>query len=360
MKKQPLILIAILLLSLSACNSSGSQDSELLKLYDANSKFVTSGYGEEDSFPLPTYRHKKNGEAPYVELSQFFNITNEMFHNAVDYTAMTSVRLKQYDSYVKKVSDHKYGIYSESVLGALIDTKENILNIKRFDYMNAQVDSFNGSLRMDIAAPKSSNESLVHGSGSSKYLGEFKEEVYDLDDYGMDIVEIDDKVYMPEQLLSTVCLRGLGADFVYNGNDYFLSSSVTSGATFPQPEAAGSFRSSNNTFEVEGVLYSPITPLSGEAHRYAGLLEENTYAIFSLDNDGKGSVFTASSPDVRSSDSPKYKLDWEEKDKGIYLTFYSKNPATSEFDNGGHIMRISTNETFFNKKNRSEALSIFN
>lgn len=102
MKKQSLILSAILLLSLSACNRSGSKDSELLKLYDANSKFVTSGYGEEDSFPLPTYRHKKNGEAPYVELSQFFNITNEMFHNAVDYTAMTSVRLKQYDSYVKK------------------------------------------------------------------------------------------------------------------------------------------------------------------------------------------------------------------------------------------------------------------
>ena len=38
---------------------------------------------------------------------------------------------------------------------------------------------------MDIAAPKSSNESLVHGSGSSKYLGEFKEEVYDfLDSLG--------------------------------------------------------------------------------------------------------------------------------------------------------------------------------
>ena len=76
MKKQPLILSAILLLSLSACNPSRNKDSKLLKLYDANSKFVTSGYGEEDSFPLPTYRHKKNGEAPYVELSQFFNIMN--------------------------------------------------------------------------------------------------------------------------------------------------------------------------------------------------------------------------------------------------------------------------------------------
>ena len=360
MKKQPLILSVILLLSLSACSRSGSDDSTLLKLYDDNSKFVTSGYGEEDSFPLPTYRHKKNGEAPYVELSQFFSITNEMFHNAVDYTAMTSVRLKQYDSYVEKVSDHKYGIYSESVLGALIDTKENILNIKRFDYMNAQVDSFNGTLRMDIANPSSSDDSLVHGSHRSTYLGEFKEEVYDLDDYGMDIVELDDKVYMPAQLLSTICLRGLGVDFVYNGNDFFLSSSVTSEATFPQPEAMGSFRSSNNTFEVEGVLYSPVTPLSGEAHRYVGQLGENTYAIFSLDNDGKGYVFTASSPDTRSSETPKYKLSWEEKDKGIYLTFYSKNPATDEFNNRGHIMRISTNETFFNKKNRSEALSIFN
>ena len=102
MKKQPLILSAIFLLSLAGCGSSGSDDNKLLKLYDANSKFVATGYEEGGSFPLATYRHKNNGEAPYVEVSQFFNITNELFHNSIDYINMTSQRVTQYDSYVKK------------------------------------------------------------------------------------------------------------------------------------------------------------------------------------------------------------------------------------------------------------------
>ena len=364
MKKQPLFLSAVALLSLTACTPSGSGDNELLKLYDANSKFVTAGYDENDYFPLVTYRHKNNGEVPYVEVNQFLVITNELFHNSVDYITMASTRQKQYDSYVKKISDHQYGVYSESIIGALIDTKENILNIKRFDYMNAQPDSFNGSLRGDITNPNNSGVSLVHASNKSRYIGEFKEEVYDLDDYEMDIVELDDKVYMPAQILSTIWLRGLGADFVYNGNDFFISSSVTSETAFPQ--AAGSYRSGNNTFAISGVLYKSVTPLEGEAHRYVGKVpateeKEASYAIFSLENDGKGFVFTAATPEVRSSDNPRYKIGWEKKDKDIYVTVYSKNSLTGEFaTTGGHTMRISSNETYFNKEERSESLINFN
>lgn len=358
MKKQPLFLSAIMLLSLAAC----SNDSKPLKLYDANSKFVTAGYEEDDSLPLATYRHKNNGEAPYVDVSQFFGITNEVFHNSVDYMTMQSTRLTQYDSYVKKVADHQYGIYSESVLGALLDTKENTINIKRFDYMNAQLDSFNGSLRLDIATPNNSDASLVHASNRSKYIGEFKEEIYDLDDYDMDIVELDDKVYMPAQLLSSICLRGLGADFVYNGNDFFLSASAASESIYPQ--VAGSYRSSNNTFEIGGVLYNSVTPLQGESHRYVGeSVNENgetEYSIFSLDNDGKGYSFIASNPETRSSESPRHRLVWKEKNKDIYITFYARNSNTGEYSTEGHTMRISSNETFFNKKYRSKALSEFN
>lgn len=360
MKKQPLLLSAALLLSLVACTQTGSNDSKLLKLYDDNAKFVATGYGDEEWFPLPTYRHKNNGEAPYVDVSQFFDISNELFHNVIDYTAMTATRMKQYDSYVKKVSDHLYGIYSESVLGALIDTKENIFNIKRFDYMQVQLDSFNGSLRGDIASPNNSDISLVHATNRSKYMGEFQEEVYDLDDYNMDIVELNGKVYMPAQLLSNTCFRGLSTDFVYNGNDFFLSSSVSGGTGYPQIE--GSFRSSNNTFEIEGVLYKSVTPLEGESYRYVGTISESEpkYAIFSLDNDGHGYVFIAASSDVRSSETPRYKLNWEKKNNDIYVTLCLKDAKTGQFASSGHIMRISSKETFFNKKNRSDALAKFN
>ena len=229
--------------------------------------------------------------------------------------------------------------------------------------MNAQIDSFNGQLRNDVASPNNSDISLVHPSNNSHYLGEFKEEVYDLDDYNMDIVEINDKVYMPEQLLSNICFRGTGTDFVYNGNDYFMSSSVS--GDFASPQTKASYRSSNNTFEIDGALYSSVTPLEGETYRYVGVAnvsEEGlkTYGSFSLESDGHGTVFTASSPDAEISQDPRYALDWEKKNNDIYVTLYSKDPVAGGFSKVGHIMRISSNETFFNMKNRSDALSKFN
>ena len=372
MKKQYLLVSAAILFSLVACNSpessSRTPDSQLLKLYDANAKFVTSGYGKDvndadEWLPLATYRYNKNGEAPYVEVGQFFNVLNLTFHVAIDYESMTSSRLAQYDSYVSKVANHLYGIYTECTLGALIDTEENTINIKRFDKTFIQPDYFNGTLSNDIASPNNGPTSLVHGSIRSKYHGTFKEEIYDLDDYGMEIFELDDKVYLPATLLSNIMLRGLGADFVYNGNDFFISNSVGSAA---ETAVSGSFRSGNNTFELKGVLYSSVDPVGDEAMRYVGKLpleegKEQTYNIFSLDKEGHGYVFEAASAKEASSDDPTRKLDWVKDEKNdVYLTLLDKDIRTGTFQTAGHVMRISNNQTYYNAKSRSKELADFN
>ena len=359
MKKQSLFLTTILLLSLTSCAPASGSDAELLKLHDSNTKFVISGYGKDEYVLLPTYHHKNNGEAPYINLATFIDINNILFHNSIDYMTMTSKRLPQYDSQVKKIANHLYGIYSEEVLGATIDTAKNVLTIKRYDYMNSQPSSFNGSLRNDIASPNNSEVSLVHGSIRSNYLGDFKEEKYELDNYDMDIVEINDKIYMPAQLIFSIFFRSSGTDLVYNGNDFFVSSSASSSSTYPH--VAASFRSTKNTFEIEGVLYSPVSPLEGESHRYVGYIpategKEASYGIFSLTKDGKGFLFTSPSPDTQSSENPKYRLEWEKKNNDIYVTLYSAKTLVGP----GRTMRISSNETFFNKKTRSEALAKFN
>ena len=367
MKKQCLLVSVVLLSSLVACSSPASareSDKDLLTLYDANAKYIASGYGKDvngndEWFPLATYHHKYNGEAPYVEVQQLLDLLNASFHNSIDYETMSATRLYSYDSHIEKISNHLYGIYSENVLGTLIDTEENILNIKRFDYTFAQTDSFNGLLRNDIASPNNHKTSLVHGNSQSKYYGEFKGETYDLDDYNMDIIELDNKVYMPAQLLSNTLFRGLGADLVYNGNDFFISSSVSS-----YPALIGSFRSSNNTFAMGNALYSSAAAKNNEEYRYVGRrvnkeTQAVTYGIFSLDKEGHGYAFEADSQDAASSEDPEYKLDWEKVNDDLYITIYDK-AIGGGFAELGHVMRISNNETFFNKKTRSEALSNFN
>ena len=371
MKKQFLIISAILLCSLVACSSnnpSGNPDGDLLTLYDENAKLVVGGYGKDASdddewFPLATYRHKNNGEAPYIDVSQFLDFLNITFHNSINYENMSSTRLESYDSIIKKVSNHVYGIYSEEVLGATLDTEENVITINRFDYTFAQTDSFNGILRNDIAAPNNSVTSLVHGTYRSTYHGNFKNEVYDLDDYNMDIVELNNKVYVPAQLFSNLIMRSMGADIVYNGNDFFISSTVT-GAT-AMPNLVGSFRSSNNTFEISGTLYNNVTPVGeNEAYRFVGRIvnpetQEVKYGIFSLDKDGSGYAFSDPNQNATSSENPGKKLLWEIVNNDLYITICDKGP-TGEFNTTGHVMRVSSNETFYNKKSRSTALSEFN
>ena len=353
--------------ALVGCAAPNVPEGTPLRLYDANAKFVTSGYGESDQelkfwYPLATYRHKNNGEAPYVEVGQFLDALNKLLHNRIDFTSMTSTRITQYDSSIAKVSEHLYGIYSESTLGALINTEENIFDIKRYDYMFVGIDSFNGTLRNDVAAPNYSKESLVYGSMRSKYYGEFTNEVYDLDDYNMDIVEMDNKVYMPAQLLSNMFFRGTGADIVYNGNDYFLSNSVGTSSGFPHLE--GSFRSGNNTFEIGGTLHESVTPVSGETYRYAGINptkegEPATYEVFSLGQDGHGYVYNASSISGVNVEGATHKLDWTKSGGDLYITLYAKD-TTGGFAANGNMMRISSNQTYFNTKVRSQALSEFN
>ena len=366
MKKQYLFLSVAALFALVACSSNEpANEGEVnpLSLHDANAKFVVSGYGEDalgnkEYFPLATYHHKDNGEAPYVEMSEFLNVINNIFHNSIDYSTMTPTRLTQYDNYILKISDHLYGVYSEEVLGATIDTKENIFRINRFDYLSVSADMFNGGLRNDPTSCNGGrNASLVHGSGRSRYVGEFTAEVYDLDDYHMDIVEKDNKVYMPEQLLSNIFLRSNGVDFVYNGNDFFISTYVGANSTFPHMLA--SCRSSKNTFEFGGTLFSKEAPKGNEEYRYVGKVSNETYNIFTLDKEGHGYSFNASSPDETEVSNPLYKLDWEKNNGDIYLKLYGKD-GNGGFQPNSTSMRISSNETFYNKKSRSKALAEFN
>lgn len=329
--------------SSSRSSSASSIPDSPLTLFDANSIFVGTSYGSEDCFPLATYRHKDFGDVPFVELGQF-----------IAFFKSTSVPAPK----IVKRADHLYSVESDGVIGALLNTETETLSVLRFDYLIRAFTSYNNGVPFDSCNANIADESSVHGSEYTRTYGDNVEEVYDLREYHMDLVEADGKVYVPFQLFSNLLLRTLGADTIYNGHDYFLSS--LSGVN------QASCYTSNDTFRYDKILHSPAETLpEGELHRYVGEYpspkdESKRFGIFALTANGEGAYFHAATADAEIPEKPEAKLIWEIKEGDVFVGYKMWNPAVSEYSTVADTFRIRHGAMPFNSKTRSQALADFN
>ena len=325
--------------------ASSTEEKPLISLFDGKSTFVGSYYGSPDSFSLPTYHHRDFGDVPFVDLSDFLPILgNENFAAPI----------------VQKRAEHLYSVSSDGKIAMLVDTEANSLTITRYDQLVRSMLNFNNGIGPDPASPSVQEDSLVHPSEYSRVLNDATEEVYDLNQYHMDIVEADDKVYLPLNILSNLVYRTLNGDIIYNGYDYFL----TVMASIALTEA--SCYTGNDTFRYGGIYHTPVEgKLDDETRRYVGVDEtavdeSKKYDIFALKNDGTGGHFLAASIDAPMPEKPDMKIDWELKEGDIFMDAKAIDYMTGDYMAEGKIVRVRSSDTLFNKKSRSQETASFN
>ncbi|MBQ7250645.1 MAG: hypothetical protein IJS37_04815 [Bacilli bacterium] len=355
MPKSKWFLSALLLIALTSCieqaSSSvlssiveeSSEEVPLIRLYEEDSSFVGAGYGPIGSAALPTYRHKDFGEVPFIELKDFLPlIRTDVIEPPV----------------LSKVADHLYAVSCENIIGALLDTKTETLTFKRYDYFARALCAFNNGVSYDLANPIPLEDSSVHASDKTKVHGEYKDEVYDLKKYHFDLVEQDDKVYVPFQLFANLIFRTNGADILYNGHDYFLS-------TLSGPNQATCY-SSNDTFRYSDLFFQPIKNVpAGESKRYvasnpASKSDVDKFAIFALKSDGTGAYFHAATQDGALEGNPEAELVWEIKeDQDTYIGVKILDPVKKEYVETPSYMRIRHGTEYYNSKRRDESVAKF-
>lgn len=357
--------------SSSSSKTSSSQSTipdSPLTLWNANSRYQASSYNDpKTSKPLATYRHRDYGEVPYIEVSQYLPILQFEGDDAVNAVlgpgASKNGRSTSPLS-LEKVADHLYGIYRDNILTTVLDPENDVITLKRYDILAAGLFGANNDVWLDPAEANNGNLSLVHSSTKSKVLDAYKDEVYDLSKYHMDLVEAEGKVYVPFQLFDALALRTLGRSTVYNGVDYYASTYLNS-----LPIMKASCYSMDNTFLFEDVLHTPSEDLlEGELFRYVAALPESKWAdpevpeydIFSLRANGGGAVYHATSLDADLPEISNYKIAWELIDDEYYISLAACDKDTGEATGTATTMRVLKKDGYFNTKTRSRTLANFN
>ena len=344
MKKSISFLPLLALLALASCGEqSSSTPTPLISSYEADAMLVGGGYGSAECLSMPTFHHKDFGEVPFVDLSKLLAF--------IETDAIPAPT-------VKKIADHLYGIVSDGVIAALLDTENEILTIKRYDYLVRAFAVSNNGVPFDIGNPNSAEESAVHVSDKSKVHGAYKDEVYDLKEYHFDLAEQDDKVYVPAQLFTNILLRTAGADIIYNGHDFFTTS-------LNGPDVATCY-SASDTFRYSDLFFQPLnTAPAGESKRYvapnpSSKLDNDKFGIFALKEDGTGAFYHGATQNDPIPENPTAKLVWEIKaDKDTYIGMLPFDPLKQEYPTVPTYMRIRHGEGYYNSKKRDASIASF-
>ena len=265
---------------------------------------------------------------------------------------------------VEKVAPHLYGLTRDNIITALIDPENDVIRLKRYDYMAAGILPGNDGVWLDPAEPNNGLQSLVHSSWKSQIINDFRDEVYDLKKYDMDLVEAEDKVYLPFQLLDSIAFRCVGYSHIYNGVDYYPTTALSS-----YPTLNASCYSNNNTFLFADAFYEPSNDLGeGELYRYVASVpkvdwtdpEKPEYDIFALLANGGGAAYSAFDPTAAIPEDIHHQITWERIDGDTYISLTSIDKTTKKATGSPSTMRVLSKGGFFNTKTRSQALTDFN
>lgn len=318
--KKLFALSPIVLLAAALLGGCGEQNNTI-RVYDANSRLVFAHHGGEGTpqqgfIGLATYRTAKTGTVPYLNVGEFF----------ADFGSVQGKK-EIVVSHVGSV----YEVKGDNRLFLTIDADKDTIKIDNYEHWSS-FSVLNNGVGPDLAAPGLGDESdhlfAVHPSKKSKYIGTLKSENYDLKKYGIDAVAEGNDVYLPAQFLSNVYLRFLGSDMVYNGFDYYMSTSINNSSA---PWIHNCFYATKEKFYTMDGEEAKLVPVKSEneAYRFAYKAAKNpdVYRIISLTKDGKGKGYLAGglyeegkpeSADPTGTVMVNYT--WEKKNDALFVT----------------------------------------
>ena len=347
--KKPILLFATLFAT--SLPLMGCGENPHIYLHDGSSRFVIQSFDDKGSLPLSTYRYSTKGEVPYAELGQFFYAVG----------AVAGVRTN-----VVKV-DGGYSVKDlEGHVLLTADPSKDTLSVENFELWTGNLAAHNNGIAPDVGSSDPDESSAVHPSTKTKIHGERKKEFYELAPYHFDVVEDGEKCYVPTQLLSAIFYRWNNQDFLYNGLDFYLSSTVLS-ATLPAINQSY-FANKDRFLASIGSQARKVSPKGNEAYRYAYHVvgEAESYRIMSLTKDGKGLLLEGSSAEDEGKqaviDGVKYSYTWEERNGALFVNTIAtgKDPVsgeTGDFPQG--ISKIPLKDSFYDLSRRPKAIAEF-
>lgn len=273
-KNAKLILAPAALLCLSALAGCGEQAPTLGTL-NKDAQFVAS-WEKDAHMPLATYELSNRKGLPYLEVGEFGSVMANLTKNLFNLTRGED------GTYTFKNAKREDSIFKVNPQN---DTLEMGSNLTAWLGIYPE----NNGVVGDFGSPKDEPGFLVHTSDKSRVIGTPKAESYKMKDYGMDFVEQEGKLYMPAQLVANLMTRGLGQDFVLNGRDMYISSSLSGNIG-----NSTSFYSGNGEFALRDstgdVFFKKIDVRTDrldsrvESYRFAG-------ASKSLEDGGDGTCY---------------------------------------------------------------------
>ena len=194
----------------------------------------------------------------------------------------------------------------------------------------------------------------MHTSTLSHFEVEPTDIVYELKDYGVDIVEQDEKVYLPQAFISALLFKNGNSDIAYNGLDYYFTPFIT-GDNPLLVAAKSSFKSSKMEFSFMDKLFKSYPVVGLEKYRFLTQREDQKYDIFSFKEDGTiESLIGDSVTDIGTSNPLPYKFTYTVDEKtGIYINVIL---IVNEEEMFLGLIKIPFEDTNFNAKERSKSM----
>ena len=328
--------------SSSASSSSIPSPTSKISLFSAKSRLVVSSMDDAGSKPLATYRHVDYGDAPYIELGEFFQSYADVGFCA--------------PGVFEKVDDHLYAFSQNGIIIATFNPSTDIVTIRSFDSFIVQGNANNlYGVNWDTGNPKADPRCCVHPGAGTKFIGEVKPEVYDFGAYHFELEEIDGKVYCPFDPIHGLLTRQSTFDCVYNGHDFVLSLLLNDQMSIMYPGPYSTAYATVGEFGFGGKLFTKSAPVGDEVYRYCAQNKDG-YAFFCFFPDGKVELRKGSSktdPGTPQFDPSSISMSYVENEDGIYV-----KSITSALEIDSTFLLPST-KTYFNTKTRSPSVASY-
>ena len=342
-----LIPIILMVSPLVGCNSPIKE--EVISLYSDTSRLYIDSLDEKGSAPLKTYHHKRFGEIPYVRIDEYCD----------SFPKTTIKGNREYEIVGNQfiVSCNPLGSFSFDASKDIVKTSKDVL------YFFKDNRNINNMIPYDIYT-SSDFERFTKGSNLTNYISYGEERTYDCKKYNFDIVYEGGYYYAPFSLLNSLFFEFGNETFIYNGKDYFDADTLNGENPLVQYcySSKGNFLLDLSGGKLGTSLFENKTPVGDEEYHFETEFKASGQKfIFSL-KDGGGFIDSYDKDGKKIEEDTYKKVKYERNGDYLnlrYFTVMEKEDDESQAISDVYKITIHMDETWFNKKVRSQEVAEF-